>query len=327
MTRIRRSSLRRSLLRSSLLRAATVAVLAVVVAGCQAELDLSKVEAQQKEPIQRYDRFQAIAQNDNVLVVVGSDGAVIVSDDKGETWKRTVLPAPAQMLEVDVCPDQSFVALDFEGHLWKGDARGENWQAVEIQSPEIMMDVACDPKGRIWVVGAFSSILSSANGGQSWDDQSLGEDLIFTEFLMFPDGHGYVFGEFGRALETSDGGKTWTDLPPLPNEFYPMATYFRSPKEGWIGGLGGVILATSDGGKTWREQESEVGTPIYGIASHGGSVYAASTQGVLLKLTGDRWVTQSYPNRTYAYLRGLASLDSSTVLAVGGGGSVLRIKL
>lgn len=303
------------------------AAIAVVLGGCQAELDTTRIEAQEKEPIQRFDLFQAIADNGTAIVVVGSDGQVVATADKGETWTRTVLPRPASLIDVDACPDGRFVAVDFEAKMWQSEDDGKTWAVGSPGTEESVMGATCDERGRIWVYGSFGTIAFSTDKGASWNDRSTGDDLIFTTFAMLPDGTGYAFGEFGTVMKTTDGGDTWEAQESLGDDFYPMTTHFKSANEGWVGSIGGLIMYTGDGGATWTTQQVPEVTPVYGFVEHKGAVYASGNQGLLFRHDNGAWRRVEYDGRTYAYLKGLLSIDGETILAAGGQGSILRIKL
>ena len=74
----------------------------LLLAGCQARLDLSGVQAQQSQAIQRADLLQAVAQHKGMIVTVGAMGVVITSEDGGTSWQRTtVARMPDRAVQAD----------------------------------------------------------------------------------------------------------------------------------------------------------------------------------------------------------------------------------
>ena len=128
-------------------------------------LNLAGVEQELAKPIHRYDQFQAAARNDQQWWLWGSAGAVLVSGDNGRTWQRQELPGRPALIDVALCADGRFVALDTTRRVWLSDHSATDWQAHPIETMEAVMALTCDGQNRIWVVAGFSTILSSADGG------------------------------------------------------------------------------------------------------------------------------------------------------------------
>ena len=232
-----------------------------LVSGCEAKLDLSGVEATKTKSSARYDHYQAMAQSDKAIVLIGNRGVLLTSKDKGNSWTRQILPGSSAvslptLIDVDVCPDNHFVVLDADRKVWISDANGEAWTSKNITTEEEVLDLTCDQNGTLWVVGSFTLIMDSRDGGASWTDKSIAEDAMFSR-IQFVDGqNGVVTGEFGSVYKTKDGGESWEAANMIPNEFYPMASLFITAEEGWVGGLQGIIFHTSDGGQNWTRQET-----------------------------------------------------------------------
>jgi len=261
---------------------ALVLLLAVILVGCEAPLVLDGVEQAKRNAVRRSDALQSIAYNGTALVVVGARGAVAVSTDSGASWTRSELPGAPFLMAADVCPDKTFIAIDYQHNLWSANAEGADWQATPVDTVEAPQAVACDSQGRIWIVGGFSSILRSDDQGGSWSQSSLDEDLHFT-FVQFLDAdNGLAAGEFGVVARTNDGGESWEMLEPVPDEFYPQDAWFQTIDRGWVVGLNGTVYYTEDGGDSWEKQETGTNEPIYSVAANGDSLYAVGGNGLVL---------------------------------------------
>ena len=294
--------------------------LAAALVGCEAPLDLSGVEAQRSEPVQRADLFQAAVRYQDEIVVVGAMGVVVHSADGGTSWQRQILPGKPFLLGAAVCPDGRVHAVDKSDGVW---ARGSDggWSRHDLPEMTEPQAITCDPAGGLWVTGGFSTILHSTDGAANWDSWSLDEDLFLTTIQFVDQQHGFATGEFGTVLVTEDGGASWEPGAELPDSFYPQSAWFASPTEGWVIGLDGMIWRTDSAGASWEPSASGVNTPLYGIA---GSVNARVAVGdnttVLYQSAVDGpWQPLDATAQARAYLRAVTPLDGDSFVVAGGG--------
>jgi photosystem II stability/assembly factor-like uncharacterized protein len=292
--------------------------------GCEAPLNLSGVDRELAKPVHRYDQFQAAARNDQQMVVVGAAGAVLVSEDNGRNWQRQELPGRPALIDLALCADGRYVALDTTRRVWFADRNATNWQARPIETAEAVMALTCDDQNRVWVVAGFSTILSSADDGGSWNEESFGDDAQLTSVQFLDDSTAYITGEFGMVLKSSDGGASWDRVADLPGEFYPQAAHFVDINRGWVVGLNGAILHTSDGAESWQSQDSGVNIPLYGITGAGEILFAVGENGFVLRYAAGTWQALPHENKILSYLRA-ASADRDSLLVAGGNGVLFTL--
>lgn len=304
-------------------RWAILALSAGMLAACGEQVNLSAVEAERRQPLHRYDISQAIAANGKVVVAGTQSGAVLRSGDQGKTWERQQL-GQVSLVDIAVCGDRSFVAIDHYHHVWFADAEAKQWQSVKLERPRTPLAVACDKQGGWWVAGVNSVIAGSRDAGKTWQVTDLGEDTQITTIQFVDDKHGIALGEFGLSVMTEDGGATWTKGPKLPGDFYPYAAWFRDAREGWVSGIAGQMLHTRDGGKSWQKQANETSAPLYRLFPHDGMPHGAGAGGVIARLEGDTWRNVPYPDPLPMFLGGGASLPGQAAVAIGGPGGLLR---
>ncbi len=303
-------------------------VLIPLLWACEAPFDLTATSERALAPIRATDRFQAAARNDNVVVVVGDVGTVLVSNDRGMTWERLQLPSLQppilpDLIDVVVCPDGTFAALDAARGVWFAGTEGRAWAASDKPLNEDGFDLACDLNGRVWVVGAFTQITSTADQGQTWQDQSIGEDAIFTSIQFTEANTGIIFGEFGLHYRSQDGGGSWQAHKSVPNDFYSLASWFETPQKGWLTGLQGAVLHTSDGGNHWVRQDTDVRVPIYGLAAQDKALRAVGGRGTIFRLTDRFWREIELDDAGYSSLRAVISLGGGDFLIAGTDGKIL----
>ena len=305
--------------RHALLGAMCVAALA----ACTQGPDMSGIALERQKPVKRYDIAQALAANGQSVVAGTQSGAVLVSADAGKRWQRQALGA-VSLVDIAVCPDKSYVAIDHYHKVWTAGPAGDKWSSVALDKPRTPLAVTCDPQGGWWVVGVNATLAGSRDQGKTWQVTDLGEDTQITTVQFVDDKHGFALGEFGLNLHTEDAGATWKKGPALPGEFYPYAALFKDAREGWVSGIAGQMLTTKDGGQTWRKQANTTQTALNRLFMHDGVPTAVGNGGMIARLDGDTWRSLPYPDPLPMFLGGGASLPGQQALVIGGPGGLLR---
>jgi len=291
--------------------------------GCNVSSNMLGVEGERGKAVTRADHFQAVVAGKGELLAVGNDGLVVSSKDEGKNWKRQVLGGqggPSGLIGLSICPDGSYVALDFYRKVWLGGVDGK-WANKEIKTKINPLALTCDSENKLWVVGSRSTILSSADKGASWQEKSMGEDAMLVSIQFVDARNGFITGEFGSVYSTTDGGVNWTVEPKIAPDFFSYGALFTDTKTGWVSGLAGIMMHTRDGGKTWTKQANKLGAPMYQIVAHGGEMIALGINGLMFKLQGEQWELMGPPKPT-PYLRGAVSLDAKRLLIAGGAGTL-----
>ncbi len=299
-----------------------IVAMAIILTACEAPLVLDGVERMRSQPIHRTDRYQAAARVDDHVVVVGSQGVVLRSSDKGASWKRLELEGWPALIDIVSCPDGSFAALAYEQTVYLSTDQGTTWSEKAINTPETPQSITCAPDGTLWVVGSYTSIWTSSDAGDNWAETALGEDTILTTVQFFDADNGLITGEFGIVLKTSDGGENWERLPAMPGEFYSQEAYFADPSTGWSIGLGGSIWYTTDGAQTWTQQPTGTAVSLYGIESVDGRLYVIGGEGTMLSYRDGAWHAFDHGKPVRLYIRAIAALGGGQVLIGGVGGSL-----
>jgi photosystem II stability/assembly factor-like uncharacterized protein len=180
---------------------------------------------------------------------------VMRSDDGGTTWQQagTGLPSAAVTdIAVDTA-DPSLVYASVEGHgVFRSTDRGATWSPV-ASLPAGAVTIAADAHGRVYAGTKLGGLFTSSDAAATWLPSSEGMSV------------------FVRGL----------------------AADARQPSKMYAGALLGGVFKTTDGGESWQN----VGlndNQVLDVAVHPQSseiVYAATTQGVMVSLTGgDQWI-------------------------------------
>lgn len=294
-----------------------------VLSACSQGPDMSGIAAERERQVRRYDISQSVATNGKFVVVGTQSGAVLISGDQGKSWKRTTL-GNTSLVDITVCGEQGFVAVDHYHKVWSADAEGKNWQSAELKDPQTPIAVTCDKRGGWWVVGTNSTIAGSKDQGKTWLVTELGADAQLTT-IQFPDEkHAIAMGEFGLIVMSDDGGVTWKKGQKIQGDFYPYASLFKNANEGWASGIAGQILATKDGGKTWSKQANATQAAMYRLFLHEGVPFGVGATGIMAHLDKDIWRNVAYTDALPVFLGGGASLPGQPAVVIGGPGGLLR---
>jgi len=166
--------------------------------------------------------------------VVGDHGAILLTEDGGENWRRASRPHTGGTGLFDV----QFFDADHG-----------------------------------WAIGS-ARILQTEDGGETWRlliRSVLENDYLGGNAIHFVDRfHGWLAGRDGRLMRSEDGGRTWTPVVlPLRESEHPTLwdITFTDPSHGWVVGDEGAIFHSDDGGQTWARQEN--GVPIERVLPKG----------------------------------------------------------
>ena len=294
-----------------------------VLSACSQGPDMSGIAAERERQVRRYDISQSMASNGKVVVVGTQSGAVLTSEDQGKSWKRTML-GNTSLVDMTVCGDKGFVAIDHYHKVWSADAEGKNWTSVALEMPRTPLAVTCDKKGGWWVAGVNSVISGSADQGKTWKTTDLGEDTQITTIQFLDDKNAIAIGEFGLTVMSEDGGATWKKGPKMPGDFYAYSALFANRSEGWVSGLAGQVMHTTDGGKSWSKQVNTTQAALNRLFMHEGKPFAVGAGGVIARLDGNTWRDVPYTDPVPVFLGGAASLPGQSAIVIGGPGGLLR---
>ena len=186
-------------------------------------------------------------------IAVGAFGTILVSDDAGKTWHKSVMDWARTNDE------------GFEPHVY----------AASI-----------DASGAMTVVGEFEIILRSTDGGASWDVVHKGEASLF-DLRIDAKGVGYAVGQKGRVLRTRDNGLTWdavesgtqTNLLGIAQgaDGTVLVTGIRAMLTGTDSGNSLTAVDAGDIDTTWYQPAIAAGKGSWIVGGHTGRIVSVGT--------------------------------------------------
>jgi photosystem II stability/assembly factor-like uncharacterized protein len=295
-----------------------------------------------------------LAQAGDRLVAVGERGHVLLSDDKGATWRQAKsVPTRAMLTAVYFADAEYGWAVGHDETVLNTLDGGETWTrshfAPESQQPLLDLWFANRISGI--AVGAYGAYLTTNDGGRHWastkfsaparsvgkgagaqpsspssmDDDEPSPDYHLNRIV----GVGnrlYIAAEGGQLYRSDDRGANWRALPsPYEGSFFGLVP-IRG--DGLLAfGLRGHLFRSADAGETWTPLETHTTAMLTdGVAINDLRVVIGGLTGVLL-VSGDAGetfrLTQQEDRRGVSAL--LPGPAGSVVVAGEGGVRVIRL--
>jgi photosystem II stability/assembly factor-like uncharacterized protein len=191
----------------------------------------------------------------NRLVAVGDRGWIVLSDDRGASWKRAKSPAAPLLTAVDFIDDKRGWAVGHDAMILATADGGETWtkqfSGPLEQGP--LLDVHFVDAKRGFAVGAYGTFYETSDGGAQWALRKVvADDKHLNAIVDAGKGNLVVLGEAGTILRSGDSGATWQPVAsPYKGSFFGGAT----TRDGAVlaFGLRGRIYRSTDAGKTWTQ--------------------------------------------------------------------------
>mgnify|MGYP000856806137 CR=1 FL=1 len=198
---------------------------------------------------------------DGALIATTRTGAVLRSDDGGETWRET-RPGLARFGVVDpavVLSDGALVMRRQWGPALRSVDGGSTWSetAVPFDVPEPPGGSLVLADGALIALSGDGTLARSTDGGSSWTSHVVGDGLVALPVIV---GDGVLVGvdQVGAILRSEDGGATWAHARIETSRAAVLDEFIGAPaplnaRTIVAAGMRGTILLSEDAGLTWRE--------------------------------------------------------------------------
>jgi photosystem II stability/assembly factor-like uncharacterized protein len=220
--------------------------------------------------------------------VVGTEGALLTSNDSGQSWERRSIAERGDLSWFDLYSirfandGQTGWIGGESGLILKTSDGGQTWSPQTSGTTENIFRIAVVDPRTAYASGTNGLLMGTTDGGAHWQVQNLKSGLIFMDIAFADAQNGWTVGEFETIMHTADGGKTWTPqiggkranfkLPAL------FAIRFSDAQHGWAAGQGGTLLRTDNGGATWQPVTAPSASPMYSVAYVGGAAGSAPSE-------------------------------------------------
>jgi len=224
------------------------------------------------------------------MVAVGEHGHVLVSDDRGTTWRQIVVPTRSTLTAVVFPTPLDGFAVGHDAVILRTNDGGERW-TLQYSDPNLespLLDVWFADATHGLAVGAYGLALETRDGGSSWTARMLSDrDVHHNAITASADGQLFVAGEAGSLFRSDDAGATWQALS-IPQPASLFGAIGLDDRGVIVFGLRGRVFHSQDAGESWRAIETDTEASLMGGAvGDDGELVLGGITGVILSGTVD----------------------------------------
>lgn len=272
-------------------------------------------------------------------LVVGHDGAILRSPDRGETWV-SVTDGRALFQEIIDAATIRFEAAevafkaaeetssedleDLEFELEDESFRLETAQQSLQYGPSWpLLDVTFSAPMTAWTVGAYGMLFLTEDGGDSWtlvsDRIDNFEDLHLNAIMQTKSGSILIAGEAGLLFRSTDGGATFDRFD--SDDGLSLFGLVETDDLIVAYGFGDSVQLSTDDGASWNSARLEDNYLLVGHLILGdGKIGLVGGGGSMITIGTDGPEGMSRPTGTRDYLSGGMRLASGETLFVSEAG-------
>jgi photosystem II stability/assembly factor-like uncharacterized protein len=210
---------------------------------------------------------------------VGHWGAILASNDGGDTWQIQRLSSEEDrpLFAVHFFNARQGVAVGLWSLVLTTDDGGATWTEQTLEAPPgssradlNLMALFADRHGGLYATAEHGQVLRSDDQGRSWRYLDTGYEGTLWTGAVLDDGSLLVGGQRGTLLHGSADGK---DFRRLPLESKSSVTAVAvSGRQILAVGLDGLMVQSSNGGKSFQEQQSADGVSLTAALLNGNDV-------------------------------------------------------
>lgn len=174
------------------------------------------------------------------VVVLGSKGMLLISDDQGVTWKKATTGVENNLYAVDFMDNNTGVAVGDNGTIIRTEDAGATWTLGGAVTDTYLKDIRSLGGGVFMLVGGGGQIFRSQDGGREWRriDVNLTSPLIAVRFNTTTTG--VIISNTGDILRSEDGGESWKYQPAVAGSLINSVTSGKARL--YMAASGGALL-------------------------------------------------------------------------------------
>ena len=174
--------------------------------------------------------------------IAGNMGMLLVSDDKGTTWRMVHPQEDISWNGVAVTKGRNVWLVGEAGRVELSTDNGNNWKRIAVPTDASLNAIAFSDDNHGVIVGLSGTILVTANGGESWQSAPSGVPTHLYGLLW--DGRSYAaVGDAGVLLTADSQGSTWSAGKLDPNNFGWYTAICKAGDAYLVSGAGAGIYA------------------------------------------------------------------------------------
>jgi len=206
--------------------------------------------------------------NEFVGCAVGSNGTIIRTTDKGNTWsivQQTFLNTDIWYSVFFVNSTTGYICGDElgSGKILKTTNSGVNWTSLSFPANSFILSSIFFPNANIgFVVGDYGSIFKTTEAGANWTRMSEVTGTYYTDVNFVNEYTGFIIGTGSVFRKTTNGGVNWFNVNLNLNNHDLNCVYFVNSNTGyakytwWLSpySSGTTLFKTTNEGANWTSQ-------------------------------------------------------------------------
>jgi len=274
------------------------------------------------------------------LLVVGEQGHILYSDDKGASWTHADVPVSLAITAVAFASPGKARAAAHDGFLLQSTDNGASWQVKLTGIDVARLSVAAAEEQVTSLEAALEDATPETREDLEWalDDATFAvedataaiEEGVTTPLLnvwFASENDGYALGAYGVFLHTSDGGSTWrleSNRLENPDKYHLYDMTRNTAGTLLVAGEAGTLLRSQDRGQTWQRPESPYAGSFFGtVAAADGSLLVFGLKGNVFRSVDDGATWSAVATGDQRTLLGGMVQPDGTIVLVGSAGAVL----
>ena len=222
-----------------------------------------------------------------LVVVVGDEGTILRSRDRGETWQPASSGTDQDLHAIGACDARVIYAVGDHGTIVHSRDGGTTWQPVALggEPAARLTDVAC-VGGVVYAAGPVDVLRLDAGRAARFGDPSTAEqrERAWSQSVgKVLERDGEVWWLTKDRLRRSKDGSAWRSV-----RTGPLYAGWEAGDTLWLAGWSGAVVALDRAGRE-REQWTGVDSSFRAIwGSAGGKLWAVGGEGTLVRFAATR---------------------------------------
>lgn len=314
---------------------ASVLLLSTTLFSCKKnKIKIQDVTRLESHTGNRINRVQFV---NNVGLACGGErfytAEIIRSEDGGNTWNISSYPEAGKgMYGMAITPSGDVMLSGYDGKILTSTDEGQNWHFHQMNIWKFFVAIARPTEDKC--VFVTTSAWQSGNIVRTDGDLNVIDTFYFkfglNDITMPSANVGYVCG-YGAILKTEDGGATWNYLDIKNDNF--IGIHSLNENQVWVCGNRGSIFRTNNGGATWDRLRNgnSLAKKRYDLLNiyfkDEKTGWACGDKGLLIGTTdgGENW--SEYEEFTSDALRDITLAPDGSLIVVGDGGGIYKLRL
>ncbi len=197
-----------------------------------------------------------ISKNLNTSWVVGDNGLILKTENKGATWINENISKEVNLYSIDFFND-SLMAVGSKGAIFRKNL-STDWEDISNSNDNLYRSISipfannATFNGTIaFIAGEKGEIWKTIDGGSNWTLLTTGTTVNLYDIDFINSTHGLAVGEKSTIIGTTNGGITWEIRDPeIETEEILRSVFYYSARKAYIVGDNGVFLTSVAQGNT-----------------------------------------------------------------------------